>query len=365
MFYNNKRMFYRMRDIKREDICIQIERGNKRYYTGFESAEMLEQWYRQLGDEERTCHEVVAGERRKLVIDIDGEEDGTYAFYDFARHIFSRIWQVFVDLEIGAPDVLFYSMCSESRISYHAVVANMAFSSDTCRALCAMISHGQVWENLVDFAVYKRVQHMRIEGSTKYGQRRWKNIYEHGNNAYGVIATGTEPTGTGFFASLRSANFSETLKCTREGLPARMMTSEEFAPSAKDKPTGTVSFSCKLPCSGSWVSKNFQKSLLSNILGVIHPSLELRQKISFIPSFRLSPFGEFFGDPEEHSFPGFSEIMKNFKIRRVSGNVVFLDRIRPSMCTECGRVHMSENAMIRINGNKSPSLGVLVCWRNR
>ena len=337
MFYNNKRMFYRMRDIRREDICIQIERGNKRYYTGFETAEILEQWYRQLGDEERTCHEVVAGERRKLVIDIDGEEDETYAFYDFARHIYSRIWQVFVDLEIGAPDVLFYSMCSESRISYHAVVANMAFSSDTCRALCAMISHGQVWQNLVDFAVYKRVQHMRIEGSTKYGQRRWKNIYEHGNNASGVIATGTEPTDTGLFASLRSAK--KTLKCTREvhdsSLPARM-TSEEFAPSL-------------CPCSGSWVSKNFQKSLLSNILDVIHPSLELRQKISFIPT------------PEEHSFPGWSEIMKNFKIRRVSGNVVFLDRIRPSMCTECGRVHMSENAMIRINGNKF----LLVCWRNR
>lgn len=325
MFYNKKRMFYRMRDIRREDICIQIEIGNKRYYTGFETAEILEQWYRQLGDEERTCHEVVAGERRKLVIDIDGEEDGTYAFYDFARHIYSRIWQMFVDLEIGAPDVLFYSMCSESRISYHAVVANMAFSSDTCRALCAMISHGQVWKNLVDFAVYKRVQHMRIEGSTKYGQRRWKNIYEH-------EPTGTKPTVTG----LLSPNGDRTE--TREGLPARMMTSEEFAPSL-----------CKLPCSGSWVSKNFQKSLLSNILGVIHPSLELRQKIRFIPTL------------EEHNLPGLSEIMKNFKIRRVSGNVVFLDRIRPSMCTECGRVHMSENAMIRITGTKV----FLVCWRNR
>lgn len=295
--FHNKRLFYRMSEIKRrvEDICIQIERKNKRYYTIFESVDSLEEWYRQLSDEERTCHEVVTGERRKLIIDIDGEEDDMYEFYDFARHIVSRIRSVFIDMEIGVPDVLVYDMCSEFKISYHAIVTNMAFSANTCRGLCAIISHGQIWKNLVDYAVYKHVQHIRIEGSTKYGQRRWKNINE------------------------------------------------------EDERT------C---CNKSLVSKNFQKSLLSNVCGIMHPSVE------YIIKFTLK---------ETVPFLCQSEILKNFKVRRVSENRVFLDRIRPSMCIKCNRVHMRENAMICApsagHGNRE-ELGLsafeytLVCWRS-
>ena len=308
MFYNNKRLFYRMCDIKRaqerdakvlgkiiednfpvssrpvksfEDICIQIERNNKRYYTSFESVDSLERWYRQLSDEERTCHEVIAGERRKLVIDIDGEEDGSYEFYDFARHIVSRIQCVFLDMEIGVlqtKDVIVYNMCSESKISYHAIVANMTFSADTCRGLCAIISHGQIWESLVDYAVYKRVQHIRIEGSTKYGQRRWKNIHE-----------------------------DDERTC----------------------------------CNGSMVSKNFNKSLLSNVCGVMHSSVEYKikaQKYNFRAPSDIFSMTQLL---TKHS-----EIFRDFKVRRISGNRVFLDRIRPSMCIKCDRVHMRENAMI-------------------
>ena len=304
MFYNNKRLFYRMCEIKRSvselslDICIQIERGNKRYYTSFESADSLKRWYMQLSDEERTCHEVIAGERRKLVIDIDGEEDGSYDFYDFARHIVSRIQCVFLDMEIGVlqtKDVLVYNMCSESKISYHVIVTNMTFSADTCRGLCAIISHGQVWESLVDNAVYKRVQHIRIEGSTKYGQRRWKNIIYN--------------------------NIEDERKC----------------------------------CNESIVSENFHKSLLSNVYGVMHSSVEAVNKIPY-------------NFPMTQVLTKHSEILKNlsssldsFKVRRVSGNRVFLDRIRPSMCINCDRVHMRENAMICLNANASEY--TMVCWR--
>lgn len=306
MFYNNKRLFYRMRDIRQsvnastcaqgENICIQIERNNKRYYTSFESVDSLEQWYRQLSDEERTCHEVVTGERRKLVIDIDGEEDGSFEFYDFAKHIVSRIQCVFLDMEIGVlqtKDVLVYNMCSEYKISYHIIVANMTFSADTCKGLCAIISHGQVWETLVDHAVYKRVQHIRIEGSTKYGQRRWKNIYED------------------------------------------------------DEQT------CR---NGSIVSKNFNKSLLSNVCGVMHSNVEYTIK------FSVQHITQF--------LTMHNEILRNFKVRRISGNRVFLDRIRPSMCIKCDRVHMRENAMICLKVRKGGASHLrdseynLVCWRS-
>lgn len=44
-----------------------------------------------------------------------------------------------------------------------------------------------------------------------------------------------------------------------------------------------------------------------------------------------------------------------FQTRNVSGNTVFLDRIRPSHCPQCQRTHYKENAAI-INGR-------FVCWR--
>jgi len=317
MFYNNKRLFYRMCEIKRSvselslDICIQIERGNKRYYTSFESADSLKRWYMQLSDEERTCHEVIAGERRKLVIDIDGEEDGSYDFYDFARHIVSRIQCVFLDMEIGVlqtKDVLVYNMCSESKISYHVIVTNMTFSADTCRGLCAIISHGQVWESLVDNAVYKRVQHIRIEGSTKYGQRRWKNII-YNNIIYNNIIYN---------------NIEDERKC----------------------------------CNESIVSENFHKSLLSNVYGVMHSSVEA----IVVQQFSVKKISYNF--PMTQVLTKHSEILKNFKVRRVSGNRVFLDRIRPSMCIKCDRVHMRENAMICLNANANASSEyTMVCWR--
>lgn len=45
-----------------------------------------------------------------------------------------------------------------------------------------------------------------------------------------------------------------------------------------------------------------------------------------------------------------------FKVRSQRGNAVFFDRIRPSYCVICKRVHDSENIAI-INGK-------LICWRN-
>lgn len=45
-----------------------------------------------------------------------------------------------------------------------------------------------------------------------------------------------------------------------------------------------------------------------------------------------------------------------FRVRSQKGNAIFLDRIRPSYCTICKRVHNSENIAI-INGK-------LICWRN-
>ena len=132
-----------------------------------------------LTPEEKTMNEVIMSDARKLIIDIDDPDDYELAnqllFYDFEAHVTSRIREVFMILGIGDPHIIIYDMCDDFKISYHAVVTNFTFSARTCKGLCMIICSNQIWDKCVDVGVYKTVQSVRIEGSTKYGQRRWKN----------------------------------------------------------------------------------------------------------------------------------------------------------------------------------------------
>ena len=137
----------------------------------------------------RTLNEVVRSEVRKLVLDIDDPRDDKLLMYDFERHITSRIHDVFFELDIGIPEVLVYSMCSDCKISYHAVVSNFMFSTQACFGLCALISSGQPWECCVDTGVYKKVQFIRLEMSTKFGETRWKErLGDPGSLRQGILS---------------------------------------------------------------------------------------------------------------------------------------------------------------------------------
>ena len=179
MFYNKCRVYPNLNSIVNitdTTFIVQVDRGPiGRCFATFQSVEHFERWYATLDAHDRTINEVIMSNERKLVLDIDSPQNLHYwHMYNFEMHIRSRIRYVFSMLDIAEPDIIVYDICGDNKLSYHIVVCNLVFSAATCHALCCLISYGQIWEPLVDKAVYKRIQNMRIEGSTKYGQSRWK-----------------------------------------------------------------------------------------------------------------------------------------------------------------------------------------------
>lgn len=179
LFYKNARIYYRLESIPEKQFVVNVDRGDKRFFINFCSADDFESWYVGIPHNDRTMNEVVMSDTRKLVVDIDGGHDNLLMF-DFERHVPSRIREVFAMLEIGVPDVIMYRMTDEfgevshDKLSYHAVVSNFRFSAKTCMGLCMIIASGQVWDNCADIGIYKAVQCVRMEGSTKFGEKRWK-----------------------------------------------------------------------------------------------------------------------------------------------------------------------------------------------
>ncbi len=276
MFYKKCRVYPNLNSIvgiTENTFIVQIDRGPiGRCFATFQSVEHFERWYATLDAHDRTINEVIMSNDRKLVLDIDSPKDKNkyyWHMYNFEMHIRSRIRYVFSILDIAEPDIIVYDICDDNKLSYHIVVCNLVFSAATCHALCCLISYGQIWEPLVDKAVYKRVQNMRIEGSTKYGQSRWK--------------TATRP-----------------------------------APLHK----GLLS-----------VTSGLSNAHISCI--VQHQS---QSKIDF-------PL------PHTHN--------TDFRIRKIRGNTIYLDRIRPGMCVQCNRMHTHENAFITYFNNKR----TFMCWR--
>ena len=181
MFYKGIKIHYKIPTVTHytsSTFIVSVDRGNRRFFLEFGSSDEFEQWYTTLAPEERTMNEVIVSDARKLIIDIDDPDDYKLAnqllFYDFEAHLTSRIREVFMVLGIGDPHIIIYNMCDDFKISYHAVVANFTFSAKTCKGLCMIIASNQIWDKCVDVGVYKKVQSVRVEGSTKYGQRRWK-----------------------------------------------------------------------------------------------------------------------------------------------------------------------------------------------
>ena len=177
LFYCGVRAYSRLAYAEGGGLVFAVDNGAGRSFLRFGTFDEFESWYLLLPPDKRTINEVVTSDMRKLLLDIDSPEDAMLdklLMYDFERHMTSRIHDVFFTLDIGTPKVAFYSMCSDNKLSYHAVVYNFMFSAKTCAGLCMIISSGQAWNCCVDIGVYKRVQFVRIESSTKFGETRWK-----------------------------------------------------------------------------------------------------------------------------------------------------------------------------------------------
>jgi hypothetical protein len=108
---------------------------------------------------------------QKFKLDIDGRIGANEMKYvlKVMRRIFRKLTRV-------KPEILVYDIST----SHHIIVANICFPSAACcemlaNAICEKVFKRYPTESsLIDTTVYKKVQMFRIEGSTKYGQRRWK-----------------------------------------------------------------------------------------------------------------------------------------------------------------------------------------------
>lgn len=202
LFYASTRTYSRLSNVPDGGLAFCV---SNKFFVHFDSFEAFEPWYLGLECSMRTLSEVIRSDMRKLVLDIDSPDGATLdrlLMYDFGRHTVSRVHDVFFQLDIGKPNVVLYSMCSDDKMSYHAVVSNFAFSAQTCLGLCSIISSGQPWERCVDMGVYKAVQFVRVEMSTKPGERRWKVRLEEGPLRQGVLSDMAGTLVPGFVAAV-------------------------------------------------------------------------------------------------------------------------------------------------------------------
>jgi hypothetical protein len=257
---------------------------------------------------DRTIHEVVMCDWRKLVIDIDDASDPSLHLFDFERHIKARIRDVFTALDIGVPETTVYHMVDEfgdvcyNKLSYHVVVSNFLFTAATCKGLCMIISSGQVWDKCTDIGVYKSVQCIRIEGSTKFGEKRWKHVC--------IDEEGFTP-------------------CTNNGYALER---------------GLVSY-----------TKDIAKSNF-----MCDPVIRLFNSV--LPLQGLN------GHPFDCADMSQFRVARNRSYSRLRGNgslleplqrYVSLHRTKPGYCHQCNRMHHRENAAIRyVKGQPT-----FVCWR--
>lgn len=193
MFYRGSKTYYRLDNIPNKNFVVSVEKEN-RFFLNFISLDYFERWYVSLSPKDRTINEVVYCDKRKLIIDIDDGGDSNLNMFDFERHVTSRIHEVFSILCIGTPNVIMYRMADENnetsniKLSYHAVVSNFLFTAKTCMGLCMIISSGQAWDKCVDTGIYKSVQCIRMEGSTKFGESRWKRKCSHALFRQGILS---------------------------------------------------------------------------------------------------------------------------------------------------------------------------------
>lgn len=122
----------------------------------------------------RTYFEVINDNfsMQKFKIDVDGKIG-----VDEMKYLLRIMRRLFRHLTKIKPEVLVYDIST----SHHIVVANLCFTAACCEIIAGIIREKilkryPIVASLIDTSVYKKVQMFRIEGSTKYAQRRWKYL---------------------------------------------------------------------------------------------------------------------------------------------------------------------------------------------
>jgi hypothetical protein len=143
-----------------KDFIVQFASGYERFYIKFDSCNSFYTWYKDVPAFEKCFFEVIRDGRQKFKIDIDEKVK------DISSYV-CKIRSILEECGIGGAKMIIFDI----ETSYHIVVSNYFFNSYRhCKLLAMALSR----EIKMDMGVYSRVQHFRIEGCTKPGQRRWK-----------------------------------------------------------------------------------------------------------------------------------------------------------------------------------------------
>lgn len=177
MFFRTKRQYFLLHNVPSTGYTFSVHQDSKRFFINFNDLDEFLNWYQSVPPYQKTLNEVILTDKRKFILDLDININYDIQYmhiYDFERHICNKIYELFQYFDIGNPNIIIYNMSEYEKISFHFVVSNFTFSAQTCLGLSVMLSKNKLWGQYVDTGVYKSTQFIRIEGSTKYQQKRWK-----------------------------------------------------------------------------------------------------------------------------------------------------------------------------------------------
>lgn len=244
------------------DICYLVCDTVDEFYAHYSTKKPCSRMYFEVINDEFTP--------QKFKLDIDGLVGGIEMEYvlKVMRRIFRKLTKA------RKPEIIVYDIST----SHHIVVSNLSFTVASCEMLANAIQDKVSKRypdvaSLIDNVVYKKLQMFRVEGSTKYAQRRWKYI-----------------TGCKELSSLET----------------------------------------------------FKKGIITYVEECYHVSEETVIDVMLdIGAYYPAEYGS----DRKKNGDG-RTIPREFTVRKIVGNLIVLDRVVPSFCNICKRVHDSEGAYI-------------------
>lgn len=159
-----------------------IQRIKPIEYNVFDDVDKFITFYSSVSDERKCYNEVIFNSRQKMRIDIDADINSmTKEEWDESMKIIHHVFKFL----LSKQNIAIYEMSDETKYSCHMICTTLYFdNSEICRYICNVIAdkckeHGKY----IDKSVYNKVQHFRMEYSTKPGTKRYKYV-THSDDDY-------------------------------------------------------------------------------------------------------------------------------------------------------------------------------------
>lgn len=266
---------------RKGNFVVQQKKTNIEFYI-YNSVKEFYNMYINLHPIERNFSEVIPSGKQKFRLDIDGILN-----HRELKKLIKIIHKIFIKIK---PDLITESqiIVYDIKTSYHIVVSGVAFESPGCCSMVSNLIMEKVNEKIprivpfIDMDTYKSLQMLRLEGSTKYLNYRWKYVL-----GYDKIST----------------------------------------------------------------LKSFKKGLISYTKNCITVDTDLVVQLALDLGIYYSSL------PTLERYNSTESIVSNINLyddniftkREVRGNMTILNRVRPSFCKECQRIHENENPYM-VNG---------------